>query len=178
MLATAVLVCSTMALVVADDTPVRKSADELSEIKQLPNPFLFLDGSAVRSKEDWDRRHRELNRPDFYQFVGHVDRLPIDQQLLRALVAPRALLATGGTQDAWTNPQGSQLTHLAAQRVYAFLGARDRISIRDRPIGHIPGNEDLLVFADHVYFGKPLSDEFGKLPYPEERDGFDWDVPR
>jgi hypothetical protein len=60
--------------------------------------------------------------------------------------------------------------------MYEFLGARDRISIRYRPVGHIPSNEDLLEFADHVFLDKPLSDEFGKLPYPEEKDGFDWDV--
>jgi hypothetical protein len=107
-------------------------------------------------------------RPDFNQFVGKVDRLPIDQHMLRALVAPRALLATEGTQDAWTNPQGSQMTHLAARRVYQFLGVPDRISIRYRPVGHIPSTEDLLDFADHLFFGKPLSDEFGKLPYPEQ----------
>jgi hypothetical protein len=33
-------------------------------------------------------------RPDFNQFVGKVERLPVDQHLLLALVAPRALLDT------------------------------------------------------------------------------------
>jgi len=140
-------------------------------------PYRFIYGkseqlqNAVGYAPQWFR-------PDFNQFVGKVDRIPIDQHELRALVAPRALLATEGTQDSWTNPQGSQLTHLAAAKVYEFLGARDRISIRYRPVGHIPSNEDLLEYADHVFFGKPLSDEFGKLPYPEEEDGFDWDVPK
>ena len=98
--------------------------------------------------------------------------------MLRALVAPRALLATEGTQDAWTNPQGSQLTHLAAKQVYEFLGTSDRLGIRYRPVGHIPSNEDLLNFADHVFFGKPLAAEFGKLPYLEDKNGFEWSVPR
>jgi hypothetical protein len=33
--------------------------------------------------------------------------------------------------------------------------------------------------VDHAprWFGKPLSDEFGKLPHPEDKDGFDRDVP-
>ena len=117
-------------------------------------------------------------RPDFKQFVGKVERLPIDQHELIALVAPRALLITEGINDIWINPQGSQLTYLAAAKVYEFLGARDRISIRYRPVGHIPSNEDLLDYADHVFFGKPLTDDFGKLAYPEETRGFDWDVPR
>lgn len=92
-------------------------------------------------------------------------------------MAPRALLTTEGTKDAWTNPQGSQLTNRAAAEVYKFLDAGDRISIRFRPVGHIPSNDDLVEFADHVFFGKPLSGEFGQLAYPEEPNGFTWKAP-
>jgi len=104
-------------------------------------------------------------RPGFEQFVDHVNQLPVDQHLLKALVAPRALLTTEGTLDEWTNPQGSQLTYLAAKQAYEFLDAADKISIKYRPVGHIPSNEDLLDYADHLFFGKPLSKEFGELPY-------------
>jgi len=107
-------------------------------------------------------------RPGFEQFVGHVNQLPVEQHLLKALVAPRALLTTEGTQDEWTNPQGSQLTYLAAKKVYEFLGVPDNISIKYRPVGHIPSNEDLLEYADHIFFGKKLSEEFGKLAYDPE----------
>ncbi|MBT3270334.1 hypothetical protein HN371_24540 [Candidatus Poribacteria bacterium] len=117
-------------------------------------------------------------RPDFNRFVDNVERLPFDQHELRALVASRALLSTEGTEDSWTNPRGSQLTHVAAKTVYDFLEAGDRISIRYRPVGHIPSSEDLMDFADHVFFGKPLSEEFGALPYPVEEDPVSWDVPR
>jgi endo-1,4-beta-xylanase len=117
-------------------------------------------------------------RPDFNQFVGKVDRLPVDQHLLMALVAPRPLMDTEGTQDAWTNPEGAQLTHQAAKKVYAFLKAEGNLSIRFRPVGHIPSTEDLLDFADHVFFKKALPAEFGKLPYKEETKGFTWDVPK
>ncbi len=117
-------------------------------------------------------------RPDFKQFVGKVDRLPIDQHLLLALVAPRALLDTEGTQDSWTNPEGAQLTHVAAKKVYDFLKAGDKISIRYRPVGHIPSHDDLLSYADHVFFSKALSEEFGKLPYKEKTKEFKWDVPK
>jgi hypothetical protein len=47
-----------------------------------------------------------------------------------------------------------------------------------RPIGHIPSNENLVEFAEHVFFGNPPSDEFGKLPFPEEKNGFTWSVPK
>jgi endo-1,4-beta-xylanase len=117
-------------------------------------------------------------RPDFKQFVGKVERLPVDQHLLLALVAPRALMDTEGTKDAWTNPEGAQLTHLAARKVYAFLKAGDKISIRYRPVGHIPSAEDLMAFADHIFFAKALPEEFGNLPYKRETRGFQWDVPK
>jgi endo-1,4-beta-xylanase len=117
-------------------------------------------------------------RPDFNQFVGKVERLPVDQHELIALVAPRALLATEGTEDTWINPEGSQLTHQAAKRVYEFLKAGDKISIRYRPVGHVPSLDDLLDYADHVFKDKPLPEEFGKLPYKEEKNGFTWDVPK
>jgi len=117
-------------------------------------------------------------RPDFKQFVGNVERLPVDQHLLLTLVAPRALLCNEGTKDSWTNPQGSQLTHLVAKKVYDFLETGDQISIRFRPVGHVPNNEDLLDFADYIFFKKPLSEEFGKLPYPREKNDFTWDIPK
>lgn len=117
-------------------------------------------------------------RPGFDEFVGKVDRLPIDQHELKALVAPRALLDTEGTNDAWTNPEGAQLTHVAAAEVYGFLGARDRIAVRFRPVGHVPSTEDLLDFADHVFAGRPLPEGFGALPYAREKAGFDWSAPR
>ena len=68
-------------------------------------------------------------QPEFNRFVGHEDRLPIDQHTLKALVAPRALLSTEGLEDLHANPRGTQQTFLAAREVYDFLGARDRIGI-------------------------------------------------
>lgn len=136
-------------------------------------PFRFLFGkceaiqNAVGYAPQWFS-------PNFQQFVGKVDHIPFDQHMLRALVAPRGLLSNEGLGDAWTNPQGSQLTYLAAKQVYDFLGAGDKISIRFRPGGHIPNDGDMLDFADHLFFGKPLPNEFGQLPYPEDSSAFAW----
>jgi hypothetical protein len=117
-------------------------------------------------------------RPDFAQFIGKVDRLPVDQHLLVALVAPRALMNTEGTKDIWINPEGAQLTHLAAKKVYSFLKAEGNLSIRFRPVGHVPSTEDLLAYADYVFFKKALPEEFGKLAYKEEAKAFTWDLPK
>ena len=38
----------------------RKPAADLPEIKELPNPFVFLDGSTVKTRADWERRRKEI----------------------------------------------------------------------------------------------------------------------
>ena len=59
----------------------------------------------------------------FPLFNDEVPRLPFDQHLLVALVAPRALIDTEGTQDAWASPMGAYQSLQAADAVYKFLGA-------------------------------------------------------
>jgi hypothetical protein len=98
--------------------------------------------------------------------------------LLLALVAPRGLLCAEGTLDAWTNSQDVQLTYIAAERVYSFLGAGDKLGIRYRPVGDVPNLDDLLDYADHLFYDRTLSGDFGKPPYTEELNGFKWDIPR
>ena len=140
-------------------------------------PYRYLHGKS-EALPDIVGRFPHWFRSDFAQFVGQVKRLPVDQHELRALVAPRAVLAVEGTNDPWSNPEGSQLAHRAASKVYQFLGVPDRIGIRFRPVGHVVTSEDVADFADHLFFGKPLPDDFGKLPYPIESNGFTWDAPR
>lgn len=139
-------------------------------------PYRFIYGKS-------EQLHNIVNnfpywfQPKFSEFVDNVDRLPVDQHLLLAAVAPRALLSTEGTDDYWINPEGSQLTYMAAKEVYKFLAAENKISIHFREVGHIPNNGDVLDFADHVLFDKPLDEQFGKLPYPVAKNGHSWKAP-
>jgi endo-1,4-beta-xylanase len=143
-------------------------------------PYRFLYETAGKPSEAIENIAGAVPHwfhPKFSQFIGKVDQLPIDQHELCTLVAPRALLMTEGLEDSWTNPRGSQLSYRAAREVYRFLGVPDRISIRYRPGGHIPNDEDLLNFADHIFFDKPLPPEFGRLPYEEDKGAFEWKAP-
>src|SRR4051812_414112 len=82
-LATAALVCSAVSFVRAEEGSLRKPADELPEIKQLPNPFVFLDGSAVRGKGDWDRRRGEIKALfEGYEY-GHLPPKPEKMTVVR-----------------------------------------------------------------------------------------------
>jgi hypothetical protein len=147
------------------------------------SPYRFIEDFAKRNGKAETLQNvvgyaPQWFRPDFTQFIGKVDNLPVDQHLLVALVAPRALMDTEGLKDAWTNPEGAQLANLSAKKVYRFLNAEDKISFRVRDVGHVPSTEDVLDFADYVFNGKKLPPEFGKMAYKEETKAFSWDAPK
>lgn len=103
-----------------------------------------------------------------------VHRGTFDQHFLKALLAPRALLTTEALRDLWANPQGSWLTHRAAQPVFDFLGAPKHNAIVFRNGGHAHSLADwqtLLAFADAVFGGaapapnpNPNASPFPDLP--------------
>jgi len=72
----------------------------------------------------------------------------LDMHLLKALIAPRALLTTEALDDLWANPSGTWLTHLAARKVYELVGASDRIGIAFREGGHAHLPQDWTTFLD------------------------------
>lgn len=58
----------------------------------------------------------------FDQFGDNEEKLPIDQHLLIAVVAPRPLMETSGLQDTWANFESSFQAIQAASPVYEALG--------------------------------------------------------
>lgn len=62
---------------------------------------------------------------NFLKYAGRWSDIPIDQHELIALVAPRPLLVTGGTEDLWPDPVGMFQACVAAGPVYRLLGKAD-----------------------------------------------------
>ncbi|HWL17350.1 MAG TPA: acetylxylan esterase [Opitutus sp.] len=62
---------------------------------------------------------------NFLKYAGRWKELPIDQHELIALVAPRPVFITGGTQDTWADPVGMFRACVAAGPVYRLLGKED-----------------------------------------------------
>jgi fermentation-respiration switch protein FrsA (DUF1100 family) len=105
--------------------------------------------------------------PRLREFAGHEEYLPFDQHLMKALVAPRALVSFEAREDTWANPEGTVATWRAAQPVFDFLGAADRNSICFRDGGHDIAPESwaaLLDYADFYLKGEKLSRERNVLP--------------
>jgi hypothetical protein len=60
--------------------------------------------------------------PNFIKYGGNWKAFPVDAHEMMALVAPRPLFITGGTQDIWADPLGEFKACQAASPVYALLG--------------------------------------------------------
>ena len=127
-------------------------------------------GPGAESLTDITRAFPHWFAPALQQFAGREQALPFDQHFLKALIAPRALLTTEALGDEWANPQGSWLTHRAAQPVYALLGVSDRLAQAWRPGGHAHTLADwhtLLDFTDTVFRGHATAPGLDQNPFPE-----------
>jgi hypothetical protein len=120
-------------------------------------------------------------QPQFTDFIGKVDRLPIDQHSVKAAIAPRALLTTEALGDLWANPEGTQVSHAAAAEVYAWLGAADKLAVHYREGKHEQNLEDwkvLLNVADRLWAGKPLAEGLNSKPFPNAPKPWTWTAPK
>lgn len=60
--------------------------------------------------------------PRFTDFGGREDELPIDQHMLIALMAPRAVYIASADEDLWADPRGEFLSLAHASPVFALWG--------------------------------------------------------
>jgi hypothetical protein len=102
----------------------------LDERVALVVPHQSGTGGMALSRNNSEETTERINRifphwfcDAFTWFDNQENRLPVDQHLLAALVAPRALFETVGLKDTWANYESSLKTIRAADPVYKFLGA-------------------------------------------------------
>ena len=86
---------------------------------------------------------------NFLRYAGNWAKMPTDTHELIALVAPRPLFITSGTEDAWTDATGTFLAGVGASPVYKLLGKRG-LSTTQMPA---PGTALMtgdLAFREHI----------------------------
>lgn len=111
--------------------------------------------------------------PALAQWVGHDREIPVDGNLLLALIAPRPLYVASAQEDLWSDPHAQFLSAVDVGRVYALFGKQgldtDQIPPVNQPIMHDvayhvrTGVHDVTVFDWEQYlnfldkeFGSPL----------------------
>ena len=76
-------------------------------------------------------------------FFGREDKLPVDQNLLLSLIAPRALLIHYSSMERQINPWAIEQCYQSAKKVYDFLNAGDQISLFPRFGEHATAARDV-----------------------------------
>jgi dienelactone hydrolase len=104
--------------------------------------------------------------PQLRFFSGREDRLPVDANLLVALVAPRACLMEYGLNDEVSNVWGNEQCYHSAQRVYAALGAPGRLGTLRLPGFHGANDVELCLDWLDIQFGRSLRQWKNDLLFP------------
>ena len=89
------------------------------------------EGGAALSRRNYGETIAHLTAPSRYpyqfaanyaRFAEHVDQLPVDANMLVALLAPRPVLLQTGDSDFWSDPKGEFLAAVAAAPVFKLFG--------------------------------------------------------
>lgn len=97
------------------------------------------EGGAALSRRDYGEKVKHLNVRYGYQLAGNyqkwgddVSKMPMDANMLVALIAPRPLLLQTGDKDFWSDPKGEFLAAVAAEPVYRLFG-KQGLETRELP---------------------------------------------
>jgi dienelactone hydrolase len=92
-------------------------------------------------------------------FAGREHKLPVDQNLLMALVAPRGLMMSTSYSENEGNPWGFEQAWRSVRKVYRFLGHEENLALYFRNGEHPTVTEDIERFVDFC------DATFGRRPF-------------
>jgi len=87
-------------------------------------------------------------QPRLRFFAGREDKLPVDQNTLVALVAPRGLMFYTGYAEGAGNPVGFEQAYRDGRRVYRWLGKEANVWMNLRAGEHETSAEDIENYVD------------------------------
>jgi cephalosporin-C deacetylase-like acetyl esterase len=93
-------------------------------------------------------------------FAGREHKLPVDQNLLMALVAPRGLMLSTSYSESEGNPWGFEQAWRSVRKVYQFLGHEEKLALYLRNGEHPTVTEDIERFVDFC------DSTFGRRSFP------------
>lgn len=126
-------------------------------------------------------------RSEFSQFGKVSDKLPLDQHMVAALCAPRALLFLENTSMEWLSPVSSWITANAAHKVWEALGIPEKMGFSQIG-GHnhcaLPESQmpELRAYVMKFMVGNSSDDtvimKSDNGVSPDEGKWIDWSVPK
>lgn len=116
------------------------------------------EGGAALSRRNYGETVAHLTAPSRYpyqfaanygRYAKELDRMPVDANLLIALMAPRPLLLQTGLTDLWSDPKGEFLAMEGAAPVYRLLGA-ETPAVKEWPK---PNQPELTTLGYYMHAG-------------------------
>jgi dienelactone hydrolase len=105
-------------------------------------------------------------------FSGREDRLPVDGNLLVAMIAPRAVLMEYGLNDEVSNSWGSEQTYHSALKAYKLLGQPDRLGLLRVPGFHGANDQEACLDWLDIQFGRSQRTWSNNLLFPWSFDNW------
>ncbi|HYI96484.1 MAG TPA: alpha/beta fold hydrolase [Bryobacteraceae bacterium] len=105
-------------------------------------------------------------------FAGREHKLPVDQNMLLSMVAPRGLLMTSAYSETQGNSFGTEQAYRSVEKVYRFTNAPDKLGLSLRPGEHPTTAEDIELYVDF------FDSVFGRSKRPVTRTNmhpFQWE---
>lgn len=113
------------------------------------NPWRFTTDPFVNeSLEQITSNFPGWFHPRLRFFAGREHKLPVDQNLLMAMVAPRGLLMASAYSEGQGAPWGFEQAFRSVQTVYRFLDAEQKLGLSLRPGEHATTAEDIEQYVD------------------------------
>ena len=125
-------------------------------------PYRFIDQTYFgESAEVLTRLFPDWVHPRVRMFSGREDRLPADSHFLYALLAPRPLLMSVGTEDQVENAWAVDQVYDIVNPVYDLLDGEGKLLLYYRPGGHTI--DDLVTFGRFSEFLLAATRDDGSL---------------
>ncbi len=134
-------------------------------------PYRYSDPTFCnQTLDDISSKSAHWFHPRLKFFFGREDKLPVDQNLLLSLIAPRPLLIHYSYVERQINPWAYEQCYRSVKKVYGFLGAEGNIGIYPRMGNHALATRDIERCIDF------LDAKFGRTQIPwENKTFYDWD---